>query len=274
MQQIINKQVQWHQIVEQMPDCMTVLKDLLSDYHYESSRNSNFFNWPQDHFKQSFFVQVKAKQGAHSVIIYEASKDAFFCKSIVVDVRLDQKDITPTVTEFNQRLCVHNSNLFAFEQVQRLKWTAYSFLSDFQPEGLGPHIPLVQKERLVWIRDNYTKLNDLFLHVLAKSNDFPFANSSDFPFSLGMDAPVSRELFLQSLLYLKKTPKVQEVNTNVELDQLTQVYISSNLHVFQALMSDSLLYINTIAEYVNQPIQDITLLRCQVGFKGGLINDF
>ena len=59
-------------------------------------RNTNEFGKPQDSSCSiSYFAQLWATPGKHSLIVYYPRTDRFFCRNLLVDIRIKGEDLGP-----------------------------------------------------------------------------------------------------------------------------------------------------------------------------------
>jgi hypothetical protein len=97
----------------------------LSSAHFNKMKNTNIFSAPSfDNAPvNSYFTQMKAPSGQHSVIIYDPNTNMFYARNILVDLRIHNMDIAPKYKDFQQIWDKHNYKIFMAQKILDSKTT-------------------------------------------------------------------------------------------------------------------------------------------------------
>jgi hypothetical protein len=89
----------------------------LNSFHSKKIQRANVFGMPV--YDQnlggppnSYFTQLKATAGQHSLIIYDPRTDKLYARDILVDVKVHNEDLEPKHSTFSQKYNSFDYDIF------------------------------------------------------------------------------------------------------------------------------------------------------------------
>ena len=124
-------------IKEMTTEFTDIIKFANQYYNFEKMRNTNEFSAPylenNEDLQDSFFCEIQATPGQHSVYVFDPVSDRFYCREIIVDVRINTVDNGPRKTRYVSKYDKYSYDVFAAQKYEEFKSRDLHFLKDFSP---------------------------------------------------------------------------------------------------------------------------------------------